>query len=59
VAAWRADLAALGPQLVGSLRAHIEKENEILYPMALAHLEPSSFDAMREAADRIGPCSFS
>jgi DUF438 domain-containing protein len=58
LAAWREQLMAVAPQLVAELSAHIEKENEILYPMALSELDPALWSALGEAAQKIGPCSF-
>jgi DUF438 domain-containing protein len=55
---WRGDLAGLGPRLVADLSAHIAKENDILYPMALSELDASLWESLQEAAARIGPCSF-
>jgi DUF438 domain-containing protein len=44
--------------LVVALRAHIQKENEILYPMALDSLDPSAWSAIARACDEIGYCPF-
>jgi DUF438 domain-containing protein len=44
--------------LVVALRAHIQKENDVLYPMALDNLEPSVWSAIARACDEIGYCPF-
>ncbi len=45
--------------LVPMLRAHISKENYVLYPLALEVLsEPELWDSMRREADSIGYCNF-
>ena len=58
VESWRAELAELSPRLVGGLSSHIGKENEVLYPMALSHLDASVWADMQAAAAAIGPCAF-
>lgn len=45
--------------LVGMLREHIAKENQILYPMALRAIrDPADWESMKERCDRIGYCCF-
>jgi len=44
--------------LVAALRAHIQKENEVLYPMALHHLDASAWSSIARACDEIGYCPF-
>jgi len=44
--------------LVATLRAHIEKENQVLYPMALHHLDASMWSSIARACDEIGYCPF-
>lgn len=41
---------------VGHLRAHIEKENEVLFPMAERVLRPEQKEAVYEGMRRIGSC---
>ncbi len=36
-------------QLIGLLRAHIEKENEVLYPMAERILAPEALESLGAA----------
>jgi hemerythrin-like domain-containing protein len=45
--------------LVGLLREHIEKENQVLYPMALEALPPEAWREIATDCEKIGPCSFS
>ncbi len=45
--------------LVGMLREHIQKENHMLYPMALDALPPGDWSEIAGDFARIGPCSFS
>jgi len=44
--------------LVVALRTHIQKENEVLYPLALNRLDPSAWSAIARACDEIGYCPF-
>ncbi len=45
----RAEAARIASEIVDLLRAHIEKENEVLFPMARRMLRPADFVRMREA----------
>lgn len=59
-AAFRSSLDPVARNLVGMLRAHIDKENGVLYPMALrAITSPADWERLREECDRIGYCCFS
>jgi hemerythrin-like domain-containing protein len=40
------------------LREHIQREDEVLYPVSLEFIEESKWKAMKEQCDRIGYCSF-
>lgn len=51
-AADRTDLVEAATAYAGMLRAHIRKEDRILYPMAEAHLAPERFAALADAFDR-------
>ena len=44
--------------LVGMLEAHIDKENNILYPCALAEIDEETWVGMHTACEVIGPCDF-
>ncbi len=44
--------------IVPVLRSHIQKENEILYPMALQAIGADGWRAIQLDCERIGPCSF-
>ena len=58
-AAWVQRLVQLADTIVGTLRAHIHKENEILYPMALQVVDAEGWAAITADCERIGPCVFS
>ncbi len=46
-------------RLVPNLVAHINKEDSVLYPMALQVItEPALWDQMQKKCDQIGPCPF-
>lgn len=45
----RAQLTRAALSIVDLLEQHIEKENEVLFPMAKRMLRPADFDAMRAA----------
>jgi DUF438 domain-containing protein len=46
--------------LAASLREHILKENEVLYPMALSTIaDDETWQRMRSAAAKLGPCCVS
>ncbi len=46
-------------RLVPNLAAHINKEDSVLYPMALEVItEPALWDQMKRKCDEIGPCPF-
>jgi hypothetical protein len=51
-------LRELAGYIVPNLRAHISKENNILYPTALKSLEEKQWEAMKEKFDAIGYCCF-
>lgn len=51
-------MAETARTLSSMLRDHIAKENEILYPMALSALPESTWESLKAACDRIGPCAF-
>lgn len=57
--AWVDKLCSIADFLVGTLRAHIQKEDNILYPMALQVLDPEAWTGITADCERIGPCSFS
>lgn len=57
--AFVARLCRTASDLVGMLRAHIQKENQILYPMALEALPPEEWSEIAADCEKIGPCSFS
>ncbi|MCC6640356.1 MAG: hemerythrin domain-containing protein [Deltaproteobacteria bacterium] len=57
--AFVAQLCRTTSDLVGTLRAHIQKENRILYPMALEALSAEDWREIATDCERIGPCSFS
>lgn len=42
--------------LIGMLRDHIAKEDDILYPMAVQVIEPQRWPVLREKCDAIGYC---
>lgn len=51
------EIAEAAGSLAGLLRDHIHKENEVLYPMALALIrEADSWNRLLAAAEKIGPC---
>lgn len=58
-AAFVKKLVGLADDLVGTLRAHIHKEDEILYPMALQVVDAEGWRAIAADCERIGPCPFS
>ncbi len=46
-------------RLVPNMVAHINKEDSVLYPMALQVItEPAIWDQMQKKCDEIGPCPF-
>jgi len=46
-------------ELCGTLRQHIDKENNVLYPMALQFItEDRKWEEMKEKCDEIGYCCF-
>lgn len=47
----------VGDKLVQGLRDHIFKENNLLYPTALKHLE--DWDEIKQESEEIGYCCFS
>jgi hypothetical protein len=49
-------LRRVAHQLVSMLRAHIEKEDTILYPMALATLPANAWPELRAGCDAVGYC---
>ncbi len=51
-------LRELEGYIVPTLRAHIDKENNILYPTALKSLEEKQWKTMKEEFDAIGYCCF-
>jgi hemerythrin-like domain-containing protein len=48
----RAEIASVAAGFARMLRAHIHKEDAILYPMAEQHLPPEAMQAVAEACDR-------
>jgi uncharacterized protein len=56
--AFRERLVGIAGYLVPELRAHIQKENQILYPMALEVLSADAWREVERECDRIGPCAF-
>jgi DUF438 domain-containing protein len=57
--AFQETLNTLSSYLTGVLREHIQKENGILYPMALEIIaDDAVWKQMKEACDAIGYCSF-
>lgn len=57
--AFVARLLRTANELVGMLREHIEKENHVLYPIALEALPPEEWREIAADCEKIGPCSFS
>ena len=46
-------------RLISNFMLHIQKENEILYPLALDKIDdPATWEEMRSQCDQIGYCSF-
>lgn len=58
LASFRRGLEGVSQALLGMLRDHIAKENEILYPVALDAIAPQEWEVMKREADRIGYCAF-
>jgi len=56
--AFKSRLKRTALSLVGMLEEHIEKENQILYPCALAEIEEDTWKTMQTACEAIGPCDF-
>ncbi len=57
--AFKRELADLTDFIVPALRAHIFKENNVLYPMALQMIEDESvWRRLKEVCDGIGYCCF-
>ena len=53
------DITLLIDQLCNTLRSHIEKENTILYPLALREItDEITWEKMRIKCDQIGYCCF-
>jgi len=48
----------LGNYIVLTLREHIQKENHILYPLALGVIPKTEWDKIRKEFDTIGYCCF-
>ncbi len=46
------------PSLAYPLQDHIEKENNILYPMALSNFSESEWKSIKEECDELGYCTF-
>lgn len=56
---FKSALGAIAGCLVLTLRDHIMKENNILYPASLQAIRSNeTWDAMQDACDRIGYCDF-
>lgn len=52
-------LGEIADTIVGTLRAHIHKEDNILYPMALQAVPPGEWAGIIADCERIGPCEWS
>jgi uncharacterized protein len=55
---FRERFQTLSSFLIAILRAHINKEDDILYPMALRTLAPEQWQEVEVRSARIGPCHF-
>jgi DUF438 domain-containing protein len=56
---FKRELQLVSWNLISTLREHIQKENEVLYPMALRAIKSQeTWSSMKVACDRIGYCCF-
>lgn len=51
-------LEAIVPSLTYGLPDHIEKEDNILYPMALSNISEDEWKSIKEECDELGYCCF-
>lgn len=51
-------LEAIVPSLAYPLQDHIEKENNILYPMAMSNFSEDEWKSIKEECDELGYCNF-
>ncbi|MFB0516815.1 MAG: hemerythrin domain-containing protein, partial [Candidatus Neomarinimicrobiota bacterium] len=55
----QAEIDETTDRIISNIVLHIQKENNVLYPLALEKIDdPVVWDKMREQCDRIGYCSF-
>ncbi|MDO8491755.1 MAG: hemerythrin domain-containing protein, partial [Dehalococcoidia bacterium] len=55
---WSAGVIEAGDYIAESLAAHIGKEDNVLYPMAMRVFQPEEWAKVQQEFDRIGYCPF-